>query len=121
MSFSPDGSRAAYKISEGGSDWRSVVVIDAVTKQVIEDTLVDVKFSGLAWRSNEGFYYSSYEKPKEGSALSGMTDQHKLFFHKLGTEQSADELVFGGAATPRRYIGASVTEDGRFLVVAAAV
>ncbi|KRP04669.1 MAG: prolyl endopeptidase, partial [Cryomorphaceae bacterium BACL18 MAG-120507-bin74] len=55
------------------------------------------------------------------SALSGMTDQHKLFFHKLGTEQSADELVFGGAATPRRYIGASVTEDGQFLVVTAAV
>ena len=121
LSFSPDGSRAAYQISEGGSDWRSVVVIDAVSKKIVEDTMVDVKFSGLAWRGSEGFYYSSYEKPKAGSALSGMTDQHKLFFHKLGTEQSADELVFGGAATPRRYIGASVTEDGQFLVVTAAV
>ncbi|MFZ9777739.1 MAG: prolyl oligopeptidase family serine peptidase [Schleiferiaceae bacterium] len=121
LSFSPDGSRAAYQISVGGSDWRSVVVLDAVTKKVIEDTLVDVKFSGLAWRGNEGFYYSSYDKPKAGSALSGMTDQHKLFFHRVGTPQSTDELVFGGSATPRRYVGASVTEDGRFLVVTAAV
>lgn len=121
ISFSEDGSLAAYQVSVGGSDWRSVVVIDAVSKRIVEDTLVDVKFSGLAWRGNEGFYYSSYDKPKEGSALMGMTDQHKLFFHKLGTEQSADELVFGGAATPRRYIGASVTEDGQFLVVTAAV
>lgn len=121
ISFSEDGSLAAYQVSVGGSDWRSVVVIDAVSKKIVEDTMVDVKFSGLAWRGNEGFYYSSYDKPKEGSALSGMTDQHKLFFHKVGTRQSTDELVFGGSATPRRYVGASVTEDGQFLVVSAAV
>lgn len=121
ISFSEDGSLAAYQVSVGGSDWRSVVVIDAVSKKIVEDTLVDVKFSGLAWRGNEGFYYSSYDKPKGGSALMGMTDQHKLFFHKVGMGQSTDELVFGGSATPRRYIGASVTEDGQFLVVSAAV
>ena len=121
ISFSEDGSLAAYQVSVGGSDWRSVVVIDAVSKKIVEDTLVDVKFSGLAWRGNEGFYYTSYDKPKGGSALMGMTDQHKLFFHKVGMGQSTDELVFGGSATPRRYIGASVTEDGQFLVVSAAV
>ena len=121
LSFSPDGSLAAYEVSEGGSDWRSVVILDAVANRVIEARLVDVKFSGLAWRGNEGFYYSSYDKPKEGSALSGMTDQHKLYFHRLGTPQSSDQLVFGGSATPRRYVGASVTEDGRYLVVTAAV
>ncbi|MEY3101940.1 MAG: hypothetical protein RL558_217 [Bacteroidota bacterium] len=121
ISFSEDGSLAAYQVSVGGSDWRSVVVIDAVSKKIVEDTLVDVKFSGLAWRGNEGFYYSSYDKPKGGSALMGMTDQHKLFFHKVGTGQSTDELVFGGSATPRRYVSASVTEDGQFLVVSAAV
>lgn len=120
IAFSKDGSLVAYQLSEGGSDWRKVVVIRAEDKSVVGDTLVDVKFSGLAWRGNEGFYYSSYDKPKEGSALSAMTDQHKLYFHKLNTPQSEDELIFGGAKQPRRYLGAYLTEDERFLVITAA-
>ena len=120
IAFSGDGSLVAYQLSEGGSDWRKVVVIRAEDKSVVGDTLVDVKFSGLAWRGNEGFYYSSYEKPKEGSALSGITDQHQLFFHRLGTPQSADTLIFGGPSMPRRYIGGYLTEDERFLIITAA-
>src|SRR5690606_31819581 len=72
IAFSRDGSLVAYQLSEGGSDWRKVVVIRAEDKSIVGDTLVDVKFSGLAWRGNDGFYYSSYDKPEEGSALSGM-------------------------------------------------
>jgi prolyl oligopeptidase len=121
IDFSLDGSRAAYQISEGGSDWRKVIVLDAMSKNMLEDTLLDVKFSGLAWKGSEGFYYSSYDKPKEGSALSGKTQFHKLFYHKLGTPQSVDALVFGGEKTPRRYIGAFVTEDQQYLVITAAV
>jgi prolyl oligopeptidase len=121
IDFSLDGSRAAYQISEGGSDWRKVIVLDAMSKNMLEDTLLDVKFSGLAWKGSEGFYYSSYDKPKEGSALSGKTQYHKLFYHKLGTPQSVDALVFGGEKTPRRYIGAFVTEDQQYLVITAAV
>ena len=121
IDFSLDGTRAAYQISEGGSDWRKVIVLDAMSKNIMEDTLLDVKFSGLAWKGSEGFYYSSYDKPKEGSALSGKTQYHKLFYHKLGTPQSADVLVFGGEKTPRRYIGAFVTEDQQYLVITAAV
>ena len=121
IDFSLDGTRAAYQISEGGSDWRKVIVLDAMSKNMLEDTLLDVKFSGLAWKGSEGFYYSSYDKPKEGSALSGKTQYHKLFYHKLGTPQSADVLVFGGEKTPRRYIGAFVTEDQQYLVITAAV
>ena len=121
IDFSLDGTRAAYQISEGGSDWRKVIVLDAMSKNMLEDTLLDVKFSGLAWKGSEGFYYSSYDKPKEGSALSGKTQYHKLFYHKLGTPQSADLLVFGGEKTPRRYIGAFVTEDQQYLVITAAV
>ena len=121
IDFSLDGSRAAYQISEGGSDWRKVIVLDAMSKNMLEDTLLDVKFSGLAWKGSEGFYYSSYDKPKEGSALSGKTQYHKLFYHKLGTPQSVDALVFGGEKTPRRYIGAFVTEDQQYLVINAAV
>ncbi|MEC3878563.1 prolyl oligopeptidase family serine peptidase [Parapedobacter sp. 10938] len=120
LAFSRDGSLVAYQLSEGGSDWRKVVIIRAEDKTMVGDTLVDVKFSGLAWRGNEGFYYSSYEKPDEGSALSGITDQHQLFFHELESPQSEDKLIFGGATTPRRYIGGYLTEDEQFLVITAA-
>lgn len=117
IEFSKDGSKAAYQISEGGSDWRKVIVIDAGSKKVLEDTLVDVKFSGLSWLENDGFYYSSYDKPK-GSELSAKTDQHKLYYHKLGTPQKSDKLIFG-EKQKRRYVGGSVTEDGRFLFISA--
>ncbi|MEH6304871.1 prolyl oligopeptidase family serine peptidase [Olivibacter sp. CPCC 100613] len=120
INFSKDGSLVAYQISEGGSDWRKVIVLKSEDKSVVGDTLTDIKFSGLSWKGNEGFYYSSYDKPKEGSALSGLTQYHKLYFHKLGTPQSADKLIFGGESTPRRYIGAYLTEDERFLVITAA-
>ena len=120
LSFTKDGTMAAYLISEGGSDWRKAIVIDTETKEIKGDTLVDIKFSGLSWRGNEGFYYSSYDKPK-GSELSAKTDQHKVYFHKLGTSQDQDELVFGGRPDEKhRYIGASVTEDQNYLVLSAA-
>lgn len=121
IEFSEDGSLAVYLISEGGSDWRKARVIDTQTKEVIETELVDIKFSGLSWVGNEGFYYSSYDKPK-GSELSAKTDQHKLYYHKLGTTQSQDMLVFGGTpAEKHRYVGGEVTSDGKYLLVSAAV
>jgi len=120
INFTKDGSLAAYQISEGGSDWRKVIVIKTDDKTQVGDTLRDVKFSGIAWKGNEGFYCSSYDKPREGSQLSGMTQYHKLFYHVLGTPQSQDKLIFGGEQTPRRYIGAYLTEDERFLVITAA-
>ncbi|WDE08873.1 S9 family peptidase [Thalassomonas viridans] len=121
IEFSEDGSLAVYLISEGGSDWRKARVIDTKTKEVIETELVDIKFSGLSWVGNEGFYYSSYDKPK-GSELSAKTDQHKLYYHKLGTPQSQDALVFGGTpAEKHRYVGGEVTKDGKYLLVSAAV
>lgn len=121
INFSKDGSIAAYSISEGGSDWRKVIVINAENKSIVEDTLVDIKFSGVSWRGNEGFFYSSYDKP-EGSELSAKTDQHKLYYHKLGTPQKSDEVVFGGIPEEKhRYVGGYVTEDDRYLVVSAAV
>ncbi|MCJ7446256.1 MAG: prolyl oligopeptidase family serine peptidase [Bacteroidales bacterium] len=119
MGFSRDGSKVAYSISEGGSDWRKVIIMDAITKETIGDTLIDIKFSGISWQANEGFYYSSYDKPK-GSQLSAMTDQHKLYYHKLGTSQSEDKVIFG-ADKKRRYVGGYVTEDDRYLVVTASI
>lgn len=76
-----------------------------------------MKFSGVSWLGNEGFYYSSYDKPK-GSELSAKTDQHKLYFHKLGTKQSEDSLIFGGTdAEKHRYVYGYTTQDDRYLVV----
>ncbi|UPQ74443.1 prolyl oligopeptidase family serine peptidase [Chryseobacterium nepalense] len=120
LSFNKKGNLAAYSISEGGSDWNKIIIIDAVSKKQIDETIVDVKFSGISWQGDEGFYYSSYDKPKEGTVLSGMTDKHKVYFHKLGTKQSEDQLIFGGDKTPRRYIGAGVSEDQRYLIISAA-
>jgi len=86
-----------------------------------EDTLVDVKFSGVSWKGNEGFYYSSYDKP-EGSELSAKTDQHKLYFHTMGTPQSGDEVIFGATeAEKHRYVSGNVTEDDRYLVISASI
>lgn len=120
LSFTKDGSMAAYSISEGGSDWRKVIVMETEGKTIVEDTLTDVKFSGLSWYGNEGLYYSSYDKP-EGSELSAKTDQHKLYYHKLGTPQSADALIFGGIPEEKhRYVSGSVTEDNNYLLISAA-
>ena len=119
MGFSSDGNMVAYSISEGGSDWRKIIVMNVVTMEVIGDPLIDIKFSGISWQGNEGFYYSSYDRP-DGSELSAMTDHHKLYFHRIGTPQSEDKVVFG-ADIKRRYVGGYVTEDDRFLVVTAAV
>ena len=121
LSFSKDGSIAAYSISEGGSDWRKIRIIDVVSGQQLEQPLVDVKFSGISWKGQDGFYYSSYDKP-EGSELSAKTDQHKLYYHKLGQPQADDELVFGGVdAQKRRYISGVVTEDDRYLLMSGAI
>ncbi|WP_397334429.1 prolyl oligopeptidase family protein [Paenimyroides ummariense] len=118
VSFTEDGSLVAYAISEGGSDWRKIIVLNAKDKSVIGETLIDVKFSGISWYKNEGFYYSSYDKPT-GSELSAKTDQHKLYYHKLGTSQKTDKLVFG-EKYKRRYVGGYVTNDQKYLVVTAA-
>ncbi len=119
LSFSKSGNLAAYSISEGGSDWRKVIIMDAVKKEIIEDTLVDVKFSDLSWKGDEGFFYSSYNKP-EGSELSAKTDQHKLYYHKIRTNQKEDKLIFGGTEGQKhRYLWGKVTEDDRYLIITA--
>jgi len=121
IQFTEDGSKAVYLVSEGGSDWRKAMVMDTETKEVIEDALVDLKFTTISWVGDEGFYYASYDKPK-GSELSAKTDQHKLYYHKLGTAQSEDKVVFGGTeAEKHRYIGAEVTHDNKYLLVYASV
>lgn len=117
--FTKDGSLFAYAVSVAGSDWRDIYVMDAASKTLLKDQIADAKFTGIAWKGKEGFYYSTYDKP-DGSKLSAFTNNHKLYYHQLGTEQSQDVLVFGDDNNPRRYVGASVTEDGKYLVITAA-
>jgi prolyl oligopeptidase len=119
LHFSKDSSHLAYLISEGGSDWRKIIVMETISKKIIEDTLVNVKFSSVSWRGNKGFYYSSYDKPK-GSEISAKTDQHKLYYHKLGTPQSEDKVIFGGNLKEKhRYVAGYVSEDQRYMFISA--
>ncbi|EDK30410.1 prolyl endopeptidase [Vibrionales bacterium SWAT-3] len=117
VSFSKDYSLVAYSISEGGSDWRKIFVIDTETKQQLETEITDAKFTGISWLGNRGFYYSSYDKP-DGSELSARTEQHKLYFHELGTEQASDKVIFGANnAEQHRYVSGYTTEDDRYLII----
>lgn len=115
LSFTQDGSLLAYSISEGGSDWRKVIITETKTNTIIEDTLVDIKFSGISWNGNDGFYYSSYDKPKI-SVLSEKTDNHKLYYHKLGTPQKEDKIVFGENEN-FRYVNGYITKDQNYLII----
>ena len=117
--FSEDYSKAAYLITEGGSDWRKAITIDVKTKQIIEDTLKNIKFSGLSWKGNEGVYYSSYKVSTDESALSSKTQLHTVYYHKVGEKQLKDKFIFGGNKHPNRYIFSFVTEDQNYLVISA--
>lgn len=115
--FSKDDSLVAYTISEGGSDWRKIFVLNTETGEQIEPEIVDAKFTGVSWLGNQGFYYSRYDKP-QGSELSARTEQHKLYYHQLGTAQSEDQLVFGEAeGEVHRYVYGQTTEDDRYLII----
>ena len=118
INFSKDGSMAAYNISEGGSDWQKIVVINAVTKKQTGDTL-ELKFSSASWKGNDGFYYSNYER-KGGNVLSAKNDNQKLYYHKLGTSQSADKMVYGDDAHAVRYMFAYLSEDEKWLIIGTA-
>lgn len=119
ISFNKKGNLLAYSISEGGSDWNKIIIMDALTGKILDEPIVS-KFSGIAWQGDDGFYYSKYDQPTEGSQLSGMTDTHKVYYHKLGTKAASDKLIIGGADFKRRYMGAGISEDQRFLILSAA-
>lgn len=116
-SFSKSGKYFAYSIAEAGSDWQEVSVMKADTKELLTDKVRWVKFSGYSWDGDDGFYYSGYDQPDEKSKLSKQNQFHKVFYHKIGTPQSADKLVYEDKQHPLRYHGGGLTEDGRFLVL----
>ncbi|MBS4061128.1 MAG: S9 family peptidase [Bacteroidetes bacterium] len=116
VSASPDGKYLAYSISRGGSDWNEIVVMEIDNKEMLSDTINWVKFSGISWL-DDGFFYSAYDTPVAGQALSGSNEFHKVFYHKLGTLQSEDKIIFQDKTNPKRNFYANVTKDQTFIII----
>ena len=114
---SPDGRYLAFSVAQSGSDWNSIQVLDLQTKKNTQDRVDWVKFSNIVWDANcSGFYYSRYPAPKESSeTLAGVNEGHALYFHRLGTSQDEDELIFDNPDNPNISIYASRSEDCRWL------
>ena len=116
--FSPsaDAKYAAYGISRSGSDWQELKVIEVATKRTLDDTVRWVKISGAAWHG-DGFFYSRYPEPAAGQERAGVNEHHQVYFHRVGTPQSEDVLVYEDRANPQRFHGVSTTEDQRFAIL----
>lgn len=118
LSFSDDGKRLAYGIQKSGSDWRTYQVMEVETGKVLEDKIEWIKFSGISWvKDGSGFYYSRYDQPKPDQEMQSLNLGQKVYFHKLGQSQSQDKLVYQDSENPEHGFGASVTEDGRYLIL----
>ena len=110
-SISNDASHIAYSISDGGSDWRTWMVMNIDTGEVLKDELKWAKFSGASWENNDsGFYYRRYEEP-DGELLKELNESPKLMFHKIGTDQSDDKLIYENSENPRWGFGITVVKD----------
>lgn len=116
MGFSEDGRYMAYGISHAGSDWVEINVLDLETQEPLNDVIKNVKFSPISWQ-NDGFYYSAYELPTTGSDYSGKNEFHTVYYHKLGTPQAEDQLIYRDEDNPLRNARATVTKDRKFLSI----
>jgi len=116
FSVSKDAKYAGYGISRGGSDWQEFFVRNIETGEDLDDHIQWVKFSGIAWYK-DGFFYSRYPEPEEGDELTGSNQNNKVYYHKVGTDQSDDQLVYEDPANPERGFSVSVTDDDAYLVI----
>jgi len=116
ISVSKDGKYLAYSTSSGGSDWNEIYVLEIESGKLLKDHVKWVKFSGIAWK-DDGFFYSSYDEPDEEDVLSGQNRFHKVYYHKLGTEQEEDKLIFNDSEKPLRNFHAYLTEDEQYLII----
>ena len=115
---SRDGSHLVYAVQDGGTDWRTLHVIDTANGQVLQDEVKWAKFSDLAWdRDGKGFFYSRFPEPTAAAEFQTLNLDHKVYYHALGTAQSADRLVFATPDRPKLNNGATTTDDGRWLVI----
>jgi prolyl oligopeptidase len=116
FSVSKDGKYLAYGISKGGSDWRELFVMDVASRKTLTDDLHWLKATGVSWAGN-GFYYSRYPAPEPGKELTSKNENHQVFFHKVGTPQSDDTLVYDDKSNPQRFHNVDTTKDERFAIL----
>ena len=115
---SPDGKYLAYELSKGGSDWETVHVLDVKSGETISDSVQWVKFSNFSWTNDDkGFFYSRYPEPPKGKAISQKVVNQKLYYHKIGSDQSTDKLIYKRSDLPNWIIEGSVSEDGKYLFI----
>ena len=114
VAFSKDGKYMAYSVASAGSDWVEIHVIDTESGEQLADKIEWVKFSGASWAPDgKGFYYSAYDKPEKG-VFSSQNQFQKVYYHKLGDVQSADELIYWDAQHPLRYFSGEESGDGKW-------
>lgn len=117
-SFSDDGKYVAYGVAEAGSDWRTWRVMDVKTRNVLDDELKWVKFSDVSWtKDGKGFFYSRYDEPKKGAKFQSLNLNQRLMYHRIGTAQSSDELVYKRPDQPKWGYSNDVSEDGKYLII----
>ena len=115
---SPDGKMLAYMTSEGGADWQVVHVRDLSANRDSSDVIRWMRFSGFAWtKDSKGFFYSRYPEPPAGKVLEAALSGQALYYHRVGTPQSADRLIYDRKDLPSWFISGDVTEDGRYLLI----
>lgn len=118
MEFSKNQKYFAYAVSASGSDWQEIYIMDFANRKILSEKIEYVKFTGISWLGDEGFYYSGYERPKdEKTKYSAKTEYQKVYFHKIGTPQQEDKLIYEDREHPLRYVSAGLTEDERFLIL----
>ncbi|MEO2035869.1 MAG: prolyl oligopeptidase family serine peptidase [Planctomycetaceae bacterium] len=116
--FSDDGRYAAYGIQDGGSDWRIWKVLDIKTRRLLPDELKWVKFSDVVWTPNsQGFFYARYDAPQEGDEFQSLNLNQKVYYHRVGTVQSEDRLIYERPDHPDWGFGVNVSEDGHYLIM----
>lgn len=120
LSFSNDNKYVAYNISEGGSDWRTAFVMNVETKALLNDKIDWIKFSGMSWYK-DGFYYQRFDEPEDGDELSAANKFGKIYYHRVGSDQSQDELIYQNPLNPENRFYAVVSEDERFLFIYSSV
>ena len=114
---SKSGKLIAYSVQDGGSDWRVIHLLDTASGKVLPDAIKWAKFTGIAWIGDKGFLYSRFPAPIEGQAFQQLNKNQEVRFHRIGTPQSADQLVYATPDRPNLGHGAEVTHDGRWMVV----
>ena len=115
---SPDGKLLVYALSEGGADWQTLHVRDLATKRDLRDSVRWVRFSSVEWTNDgKGFFYSRYPEPPRGKKLEAALTGHALYYHRIGTRQSQDKLIYQRKDLPTWLTFGEVTEDGRYLVI----